>query len=125
QVMGQKKNREVYGVALAKMLGLQTAGILDVHEEGPNWVFTYRGPGNGARGLSQHGANMLANNGWQYHQILQQYYQDTDGQLRLDYVDGYRAAFMPVYPGAATAQPARPAAATPFKQEAGQEEDSE
>jgi hypothetical protein len=125
QVMGQKKNREVYGVALAKMLCLQTAGILDVHEEGPNWVFTYRGPGNGARGLSQHGANMLANNGWQYHQILQQYYQDTDGQLRLDYVDGYRAAFMPVYPGAAAAQPARPAAATRSKQEADEDEDSE
>lgn len=95
QVMGQKKSREVYGVALAKMLGLATAGILDVHEQGPFWNFTYRGPGNGARGLSQHGANMLASNGWRFDQILQQYYQDSDGQLRLDYVNNFRAALKP------------------------------
>ena len=91
QVMGPSKSREVYGVALSKMLGFSTAGILDVHEEGSGWVFTYRGPGNGARGLSQHGANMLANRGWRFDQILQQYYQDADGQLRLDYLDRYKA----------------------------------
>lgn len=90
-VMGVKKTKEVYGIALAKMLGFSTAGILDVHEEGPNWVFTYRGPGNGARGLSQHGANMLASRGWKFDQILTQYYQDNDGHLRLDYID-YRMA---------------------------------
>ncbi len=95
QVMGEKKTREVYGVALAKMLGFSTAGILDVHDEGSNWIFTYRGPGNGARGLSQHGANMLASRGWHFDQILQQYYQDADGQLRLDYIDNYRAAALP------------------------------
>lgn len=95
QVMGQKKSREVYGVALAKMLGLATAGILDVQEQGAFWNFTYRGPGNGARGLSQHGANMLAANGWRFDQILQQYYQDADGQLRLDYVNNFRAALKP------------------------------
>jgi peptidoglycan hydrolase-like amidase len=94
-VMGAKKSREVYGVALAKMLGFSTAGILDVHEEGPNWVFTYRGPGNGARGLSQHGANMLASRGWRFDQILQQYYQDNDGQLRLDYIDNYKVVAVP------------------------------
>jgi stage II sporulation protein D len=93
QVMGQKKTREVYGIALAKMLGFSTAGILDVHQNqnnGDSWTFTYRGPGNGSRGLSQHGANMLATKGWRFDQILQQYYQDADGQLRLDYVDNYR-----------------------------------
>jgi hypothetical protein len=95
QVMGAKKTREVYGVALAKMLNFSTAGILDVHEDGPNWVFTYRGPGNGERGLSQHGANMLASKGWRFDQILQQYYQDPDGKLRLDYIDTYKAAFTP------------------------------
>lgn len=92
QVMGQKKTREVDGVMLAKLLGLSTAGILDVTESGDKWIFTYRGPGNGARGLSQHGANMLASNGWRFDQILQQYYQDADGQLRLDYVNNFRAA---------------------------------
>lgn len=129
QVMGEKKTREVYGVALAQMLGLQTAGILDAHEEGPNWVFTYRGPGNGARGLSQHGANMLANNGWRYDQILQQYYQDADGKLRLDYMDNYRAAAAPVFMPipTASAQPARQAAApaSTEKSEEKQEEDEE
>lgn len=87
QVMGQKDSREVYGVALAKMLHFSTAGILDIHEEGNSWIFTYRGPGNGARGLSQTGAKMLANRGWRFDQILQQYYQDKDGKLRLDYLD--------------------------------------
>ncbi|MDZ4836008.1 MAG: SpoIID/LytB domain-containing protein [Candidatus Melainabacteria bacterium] len=104
QVMGQKKTREVYGVALAKMLGLATAGILDVHEEGNGWMFTYRGPGNGARGLSQHGANEFANKGWRFDQILQQYYQDPDGQLRLDYLDHYRA-MKPKFPPPPKAKP--------------------
>jgi stage II sporulation protein D len=89
QIMGASKTRDVYGVALAEMLGLSTAGILDCHQEGPNWAFTYRGPGNGIRGLSQHGANMLAKGGWRFDQILQQYYEDKDGKLRLDYVRGY------------------------------------
>lgn len=95
QVMGQKKTREVYGIALAKMLNFQTAGILDAQEVNNVWRFTYRGPGNGARGLSQHGANTLASHGWQFHQILQQYYQDADGQLRLDYMSNYRAPVAP------------------------------
>lgn len=105
QVMGAKsKPIEVYGVALAKMIGLSTAGILDIHEEGSNWVFTCRGPGNGARGLSQHGANALAKNGWRYEQILQHYYQDSDGQLRLEFIDGYsRAAAAASYAAAAQA----------------------
>jgi hypothetical protein len=90
QVISPKKNREVYGVALARMLHFSTAGILDIKEDGNNWIFTYRGPGNGSRGLSQHGANMLAANGWNFEQILTQYYQDADGQLRLDYMDRYK-----------------------------------
>ncbi|MBX9667275.1 MAG: SpoIID/LytB domain-containing protein [Candidatus Obscuribacterales bacterium] len=98
QVIGGKNTREVYGVALAKMIGLATAGILDVHEEGSGWMFTYRGPGNGARGLSQHGANAFANHGWRFDQILQQYYQDPDGQLRLDYLDRYKASMTPRFP---------------------------
>ena len=65
------------------------AGVLDVKEAGDNWIFTYRGPGNGSLGLSQHGANMFANRGWKFHQILQQYYQDPDGRLRLDIMDKY------------------------------------
>jgi hypothetical protein len=91
QIMGKKKTTEVHGIILAQRLGLSTAGILDVKEVGPNWRFTYRGPGNGVRGLSQHGANMLAGRGWNFMQILQQYYMDPDGKLRLDYMDRYHA----------------------------------
>lgn len=108
QVMGTKKTREVYGVALAQKLGFSTAGILDVKPSGGSWEFTYRGPGNGSRGLSQHGANMLASNGWRFDQILQQYYQDNDGKLRLDYIDNYKpqtAALQPYKP----VEAARPA----------------
>jgi stage II sporulation protein D len=83
QILGQKKTREVYGVALAKMLNFSTPGILDVEPQGNKWIFTYRGPGNGIRGLSQHGAAMLAKRGWSCWLILQQYYEDPDGHLRL------------------------------------------
>jgi hypothetical protein len=41
--------------------------------------------------MSQHGANMLVKSGWRFDQILQQYYQDNDGKLRLDYVKHFRA----------------------------------
>ena len=108
QVMGAKpkNSRQVYGVALAHMLGFATAGILDVREEGASWIFTYRGPGNGSRGMSQHGANTLAEHGWHFDQILQQYYQDQDGKLRLGYIPGYMY-FMPTFAGRPT--PKQPA----------------
>jgi stage II sporulation protein D len=96
QIMGKKKTIEVHGVWLAQKLGLTTAGILDVRDVGNSWRFTYRGPGNGARGLSQHGADMFAARGWNWAQILQQYYQDNDGKLRLDYMDKYHVR--PVLP---------------------------
>jgi peptidoglycan hydrolase-like amidase len=94
QVMGKKTTKEVYGIELARRLNFTTAGILDVSQsgDGRSWTFTYRGPGNGVRGLSQHGARMLAANGWNFEQILRQYYQDTDGKLRLDFMDKYHAA---------------------------------
>jgi peptidoglycan hydrolase-like amidase len=97
QVMGAKNSRDVSGVALSKYLGFETAGILDVAKDGNNWLFTYRGPGNGARGLSQHGADMLAKRGWNFEQILRQYYQDQDGKLRLDYIDAYPVTARRVY----------------------------
>jgi len=108
QVMGVRNSREVDGIALARMLNFATAGILDVHDEGSNWVFTYRGPGNGARGLSQHGANMFAKRGWTFDRILQQYYQDVDGKLQLGFIDGsfkmYPATLQPVKKAASKAE---------------------
>jgi len=89
QIIGAKKSREVDGIALAKMLHFSTAGILDARQQGNEWIFTYRGPGNGSRGLSQHGANMLAARGWSFMLILQQYYQEPDGHLRLARLAGY------------------------------------
>lgn len=106
QILGQKKNTEVSGVAIAQRLGFTTAGILDVNQQGDNWVFEYRGPGNGARGLSQHGAQKLAKAGWNYFQILQQYYQDADGILRLESINR-PGKFMLSYP-VIPRQPVRP-----------------
>ncbi len=90
QIMGQNGSKDVNGLVLSKMLGLTTAGILDVSENGDNWIFTCRGPGNGARGLSQHGANLLAKRGWRFDQILLQYYQDSSGKLQIELLDKYR-----------------------------------
>lgn len=43
------------------MLNFATAAILDVNEDGNCWKFTYRGTGNGARGLkSKTSAQALA-----------------------------------------------------------------
>lgn len=124
QIMGAKKTRDVYGVDLAHRLHFETAGILDVHEEGPNWVFTYRGPGNGSRGLSQHGANMLASKGWRFHQILTQYYQDPDGTLRLDYIgNNYRPVSAPARLSV-TAKPIHPKS-TPVKKKEVEEKPAE
>jgi hypothetical protein len=93
QIIGTKKSRDVDGLVLARMLGLSTAGILDVESQGSEWVFTCRGPGNGSRGMSQHGANMFAQRGWKYAQILQQYYQDPSGHLELTVLPEYRRAY--------------------------------
>jgi stage II sporulation protein D len=89
QIIGAKKSREVDGIVLAHMLSLSTPGILDVEPSGGDWVFTCRGPGNGVRGMSQHGANMFAERGWKYMQILQQYYQDPSGHLQLTVLPEY------------------------------------
>ena len=35
---------------------------------------------------------MLASRGWNFEQILRQYYQDPDGRLRLDFMDRYKIA---------------------------------
>ncbi|MDX2106293.1 MAG: SpoIID/LytB domain-containing protein [Candidatus Melainabacteria bacterium] len=90
QIMGQGNSRDVNGLAMARMLGLTTAGLLDVSQNGENWIFTCRGPGNGSKGLSQHGANLFAKRGWRFDQILTQYYQDSSGKLQLDLLDHYR-----------------------------------
>jgi peptidoglycan hydrolase-like amidase len=99
------RRKLVSGAVLEKLTGVpQIVGMSvkvwnenqnDVAKEGADWKFTYRGPGNGSRGLSQHGADMLAQRGWLFEQILRQYYQDQDGRLRLDYIDSSSMAARP------------------------------
>jgi stage II sporulation protein D len=93
-IMGAKKSRDVDGRELCRRLNFDTAGILDVAKDGSSWLFTYRGPGNGVRGLSQHGANTFAKNGWNFEQILRQYYQDRDGNLYLVRLPEYEMRMM-------------------------------
>ncbi len=49
----------------------------DLEFDGENFVFTVRGYGHGI-GMSQHGANILAKNGYSYEEILAHYYVGTN-----------------------------------------------
>ena len=55
------------------MLGLRSADFDIVVQDG-NLIFTTRGYGHGV-GMSQYGANGMANAGYNYNQILTHYYQ--------------------------------------------------
>lgn len=61
------------GVNLRNMLGLRSADFDIVVQDG-NLIFTTRGYGHGV-GMSQYGANGMANAGYNYNQILTHYYQ--------------------------------------------------
>lgn len=67
------------GVQLRELLGLRSA-VFDLHYDEPNgqFVFTVRGYGHGV-GMSQHGANALAEQGKSFEDILAHYY--TGAQL--------------------------------------------
>ena len=61
------------GVNLRNMLGLRSTDF-DISVQDGNLVFTTRGYGHGV-GMSQYGANGMANSGYNYNQILTHYYQ--------------------------------------------------
>lgn len=61
------------GVNLRNMLGLRSADFDIVVQDG-NLIFTTRGYGHGV-GMSQYGANGMANSGYNYAQIITHYYQ--------------------------------------------------
>ncbi len=61
------------GVNLRNLLGLRSADF-DILVQDGNLVFTTRGYGHGV-GMSQYGANGMANSGYNYNQILTHYYQ--------------------------------------------------
>lgn len=64
--------KEFTGVQIRTLLGLRSADFT-VSESGNNIVFTTKGWGHGV-GMSQYGANGMANAGYSYLQILKHYY---------------------------------------------------
>lgn len=64
--------KEFTGVQIRTLLGLRSADFT-VSESGNNIVFTTKGWGHGV-GMSQYGANGMANVGYSYSQILKHYY---------------------------------------------------
>jgi len=66
-------NSTYTGVNLRNLLGLRSADF-DIVVQNGNLVFTTRGYGHGV-GMSQYGANGMANNGYNYAQIITHYYQ--------------------------------------------------
>ncbi len=60
------------GVQVRTLLGLRSADFT-VRQDGSNIIFTTKGYGHGV-GMSQYGANGMANAGYSYVQILQHYY---------------------------------------------------
>lgn len=64
--------KEFTGVQIRTLLGLRSADFT-VSESGNNIVFTTKGWGHGV-GMSQYGANAMANAGYNYSQILKHYY---------------------------------------------------
>lgn len=69
QSVGGKK---LAGTRIRTLFGLRSASFGVVYEEGV-FTFTVRGYGHGV-GMSQHGANILAQQGYTYKEILQHYY---------------------------------------------------
>ena len=63
------------GVTLRNLLGLRSTDF-DISVQDGNLVFTTRGYGHGV-GMSQYGANGMANSGYNYNQILTHYYQEV------------------------------------------------
>ena len=60
------------GREVRELLGLRSSDFT-VRQEGENMIFTTKGYGHGA-GMSQYGANELAKEGMDYHEILEYYY---------------------------------------------------
>lgn len=67
---------EFSGVELRKKLGLRST-VITVHVQGDSVTFQTRGFGHRV-GMSQYGANAMAENGSGYEEILAHYYQGTE-----------------------------------------------
>jgi len=69
------ENKNYTGVELRTLLGLRSADF-DIEVNAQEILITTRGYGHGV-GLSQYGAHMMANAGYNYSQIIKHYYQGT------------------------------------------------
>ena len=65
-------NKEYTGVQIRNLLGLRSADF-DIQKTDEGIIFTTRGYGHGV-GMSQYGANGMANSGYSYDAILKHYY---------------------------------------------------
>lgn len=69
-------DKEFTGVELRNVIGLRSADF-DVTRNSSSITFTTRGYGHGV-GMSQYGANGMANSGYTYEQILKYYYSGVE-----------------------------------------------
>lgn len=69
-------NQEISGINFRRKLGLRSADF-DIRKEGINFIITTRGFGHGV-GMSQHGANGKAKEGYTYIEILKHFYNDIE-----------------------------------------------
>ena len=69
------ENKNYTGIELRTLLGLRSADF-DIVVNDQGILITTRGYGHGV-GLSQYGAHMMANAGYNYSQIIKHYYQGT------------------------------------------------
>lgn len=69
-------NKTYSGVELRNLLGLRSTDF-DISVNGESVTITTRGYGHGV-GMSQYGANKLANNGYSYSDIIHHYYQNVN-----------------------------------------------
>ncbi len=70
------ENKVYSGVEFRKLLGLRSTDF-DINVDGKNVIITTRGYGHGV-GMSQYGANELANIGYSYNDIIHHYYQNVN-----------------------------------------------
>ncbi len=69
-------DQEFTGAQIREVLNLRSANF-DISDEGDNFVFTVNGYGHGV-GLSQYGANAMAQQGADYKEILHHYYGEAE-----------------------------------------------
>ena len=68
-------NQKIKGTEFRKLFNLRSTDF-DISFDNDNYIITTRGYGHGV-GMSQYGANLMAQNGYNYKQILNHYYLNS------------------------------------------------